>query len=170
MIRCYPETVHTGAVPSLPIFLPTTHYPLTTVFPHHNPTMTETLTEPLNESMIADQLRTASPATGHASRSAIHDPRSTVHDPRLTVPGPRFTVHDPRSPVHDSRLNLSDMSPVQSVRYVPGSICQLCARSAIRDSRFDLSDMSPAISSFSSAKCRHTDPCVCPGVSSTRAP
>ena len=35
MIRFYPETVHIGTVPSLPVFLTTNHYPLTTAFPHN---------------------------------------------------------------------------------------------------------------------------------------
>jgi hypothetical protein len=47
MIRFYPETVHTGTVPSLLVFLTTNHYPLTTVLPHHGLMIdTQTATAP----------------------------------------------------------------------------------------------------------------------------
>ena len=42
MIRFYPETVHTGTVPSLLVFLTTNHYPLTTAFPAHTHSMIKT--------------------------------------------------------------------------------------------------------------------------------
>jgi hypothetical protein len=42
MIRLYPETVHAGTVPLLPVFLTTNHYPLTTAFPAHTHSMIKT--------------------------------------------------------------------------------------------------------------------------------
>ena len=111
MIRFYPETVHTGTVPPLPVFLTTNHYPLTTVFPHHGPMMFEPT---IGEQMAGEQITTI---TGYWISATIHGPRFTVH-------GPPFTIHDPLLPV----FLLS--TPISTIQLFPYSLVHFFTCSA----------------------------------------